>query len=828
MSKLHYLFVFPRFSRGHSRKNCFDGFDYHLGAGYIRAFLDMNDIHTEQFVHPGDLTLDEITAEILAYNPVAIGFSCYDSNYYTIKLLAESIHRQSPETILICGGPTATFSDNVIMNDCQVMDICVRSYGEVASLELADWMEGRCSIESIPGLTYRQNGRIHRTSDRTVAQAFPEDSEIPDKQNILDIFPDPYLNGFIPALRAIDIGVLTSRGCTFPCVYCNFAAMSGRRVFYHSLDRVLEVLRFLERELALEGREQTTIAINDDNFSLHPQRFHQILHEMVNEKFKHIRFWADMRTESLESGTFPLLREAGFTQIHFGLESGVPRILANIKKVREGGGSMDGYAKERIFLERIEWAVRSAQSAGLEVGISIILGCPGETEVEGRATVDFVDRLKVDRYAHNFLGVLAGTELAHTYEKFGIRSKAAPGKALPELTYLPYNVFQVPILENDKIWFANRGMELFYALRLLTGTMDEYVETNELSITNAGPATDEDALVPVIGISCKARSNAVLDWISREIPLSASLWILHDDRECRRQFEEEFFSHGVPIQEVNTLRGVTNGQLRWHVNEFSVEASPENTRIMYSLPLSDLDRTDISQLLRVPHHNLILRVDKDDDIDTLVQLAAEGKTMASWHFVQDMFNARTSFADSCRWSGALCPAGRGGRWYVNEDEKILPCLSGCPVGRAGEPLSRLKERVRRMWQEETDRRGCNECPVANICSKCLFPNPVNVSSFCDIRRKYPEISAIVDGITLARDLYFAEKIEKDTAGYTVHTMQSVAEGAFTQNGERIPLSECLLISFKNSNTHYLYHRREDLVVPLSAKDWEMFTLLARV
>ncbi len=388
---LDYLFVFPLCL---SRQG-FQGFSYHFGSAYIRAYLKTHGLKTDQFVHSGAATLDRLAELIVERNPRIVGFTCYDANYVIVKLLAATIRKRAPNITIICGGPTATFSDRAVLADAESVDLCVGHYGESACLDLHQWILGYRRIDDIAGITYRTKYGAVRTMDRSQRAAYrpapdSEDSRTPQSityERILDVLPDPYLTGILPPESAPDVGVVTSRGCTFPCTYCNFAAMSRRSIAYHSEDRIIRVLRFLEDRLESGKGTKRLIPFNDDNFSLNEKRFHRLLNQMIAEEFENLCFWADMRTESLNNESFELLRQAGFTLLNFGLESATPKVLASVKKVRASGQLADGYEKEQLYLKRLAWAVEKAKNAGLQTSVSTIFGLPGESEADGLARV---------------------------------------------------------------------------------------------------------------------------------------------------------------------------------------------------------------------------------------------------------------------------------------------------------------------------------------------------------------------------------------------------------------------------------------------------------
>jgi hypothetical protein len=75
------VFLFPKVFK----EIYYEGCDYYLGAGYIRAFLGRHGIATHQFIDSGDKTIGEVARDVLAHRPLIMGFSCYDANYFYIN-----------------------------------------------------------------------------------------------------------------------------------------------------------------------------------------------------------------------------------------------------------------------------------------------------------------------------------------------------------------------------------------------------------------------------------------------------------------------------------------------------------------------------------------------------------------------------------------------------------------------------------------------------------------------------------------------------------------------------------------------------------------------
>jgi radical SAM superfamily enzyme YgiQ (UPF0313 family) len=798
MSDLDFLFVWPA---------AINGFARHLGTAHIQAYLKIRGVQAGQFLHPGNVSLDQLTARMLERRPRIIGFSCYDLDYPRVRLLAARIRGASPGTVIVCGGPAATFSDRVILDDCPAIDCCVRYEGESAALELLEWMDGKRPLPSIRGITYRSGQAVLRTPDRELAGLAP---------GSLDEFPDPYLEGVIPAAEANPVGLVTSRGCTFSCTYCNFRAVSRGRIRYHSVERVISVLSYLDRELAGAGTK-TEIPIHDDNLSLDRDRFHRLLGRMAELGFQNLSFNGMMRPDLLAEESFPLLRAAGFAWLQFGVESGAPRVLGAVKRVRLGGGEKDGYRLEKDHLERVAWAVDRTRRAGLGAVSTVILGCPGETEEQGRETVEFIRRLNVDSYSHGFLKVHAGTELEHTCGEFGIRRERLRLTPLPRRTRLAYPAHRIPMLDHALPFPARTNAKMALILRLLTGTTETY--------SDAVPRSGIGACGPVLGLSPLAPASAVHDWFSAQLPYTAVACLMLDGPTPPDDLPGPDWA-GAPF-EVCTLRAVPHeaGGCLWRLNEVAVDAPPQNCMAIRALPLAAVDWNDLAGLADPARQTLLLTADAAGDVQALESLCATGERAGSWKLPLAALESCLSIADSCRWAGTPCPAAEGIRWFVGDTGGLSPCGSSARMGEVGQSPALLREALQCVERTEAEKRDCAACPVANSCSRCLFPGELGAAGFCGFRRRHPELPALLDGLVLARLLVQANMVPEGATGFSIHSLRDRLQGESARAGGPVPLSECLLLTLDGTSAGYLCHSRRKLLVSVGGQQLRTFQAL---
>jgi radical SAM superfamily enzyme YgiQ (UPF0313 family) len=185
--------------------------------------------------------------------------------------------------------------------------------------------------------------------------------------------------------------VLTSRGCNRRCIFC-FQLDKERKtgVRYRTVDSVLEEV---ERCLAQGFRE---IKFIDDTFAQDRQRALLLAREIKRRKLD-FTWFASACVNQVDPELLHAFREAGCWAILFGVESGVAKNLATLRK--------------GISLQQARNAVRWAKDAGLHVQTTFMFGIPGETYEEALQTIDFACELGADVASFHALVPFPGTWL---------------------------------------------------------------------------------------------------------------------------------------------------------------------------------------------------------------------------------------------------------------------------------------------------------------------------------------------------------------------------------------------------------------------------------
>ena len=206
----------------------------------------------------------------------------------------------------------------------------------------------------------------------------------------------------VPAVFSLDRYIImqTSRGCPWPCVFCDIPIFSEGKWRSRSASHVVEELKQLDRE------GYRSVFFVDDHFLLQPKRI-QAMCDGITDNRLEIKWGAEGRVDSKCMDLFPAMAKANIRTLMFGIESGSQKILDRLKKEQT--------------LEQIETAVTAAKRAGIEIVHGFfLLGNPDETADDVRKTYEFASRLRIDTFGFGRLCVYRGTPLWNEYVQRGL------------------------------------------------------------------------------------------------------------------------------------------------------------------------------------------------------------------------------------------------------------------------------------------------------------------------------------------------------------------------------------------------------------------------
>ena len=362
-----------------------------IGLAYLAAVLEDNGYEVTVIDCPAlEMTHEDLKTKLASSEPDVIGIT---SMTPTIQSALQSAHvakEACPESIVVLGGPHATFMDGQVLAEEEAVDVVVRSEGEQTLLELAQNVSNPKALNSIEGITFRKDGHVVRTPNR------------PFIQN-LDELPLPAYKYFpLEKYRLFGrrmLPIITSRGCPSQCSFCTSAQMFGKGFRARSPKNIVDELEWLR-----DTHGADAFTFYDDTFTLDKKRALEICEEIKKRKIG-LPWDCQTRVSTVSREILLKMREANCQQVFFGVESGCQKILDAVKK--------------GTTVEQNERAIRLAKDVGLFVAVSVMIGYPGETKDMLQETIDLIRKAEPDDVYICVATPYPGTELRNLVEETG-------------------------------------------------------------------------------------------------------------------------------------------------------------------------------------------------------------------------------------------------------------------------------------------------------------------------------------------------------------------------------------------------------------------------
>lgn len=344
-----------------------------LGLAYIAAYIEEKSKHETKIIdmYTHDMSQDSLLSEIQRFLPELIGFSAMTPWINIVGALAKSIKETfGQEICLAVGGPHPSTIPIQTLEENPHLDIAVSGEGEETMLELSNVIDNGEDISSVNGIAYRNQGAVNLNPPRSLIKNI-DDIPYP-AWNKLDM--SAYLS-FDYLFNKKAFPIITSRGCTGQCTFCDAHGVWTKRVRLRSAENIVNEM------LTLKIYGVNHISFWDDNFLMSAQRIERIckILESNNPKMT----WECLgRVDRVNKGLLGQMKKAGCTYVAYGIESGSQEIL--------------DYVKKNITLKQIRAAVKATKEAGLRAGGFFMVGFPTETEEQVKKTVEFVKELNLD------------------------------------------------------------------------------------------------------------------------------------------------------------------------------------------------------------------------------------------------------------------------------------------------------------------------------------------------------------------------------------------------------------------------------------------------
>jgi len=316
-----------------------------VGIAYLVEALKKHSCECRTIDTTLGFSMEKIFQEIKLFGPDIIGISMLTYKYRDTYKMIENIKDKHRDITIIAGGAHISTVREDALTECKAIDFGFVREAEESIVEFCQDKDP----SQIKGLIYRNNNDVVYTGDREYIK-------------VLDgiDWPKDYgtdLNNYLSK----EILILSSRGCPYSCIFCPVSLAIGKKLRVRTATNVVDEIEYWYKS----GYRR--FAVLDDNFTFYKQRTIDICDEIKNRGLKDliIRCGNGIRADKVDKEVLEKMKEAGFTYVSYGVESGNDRVLKTLKKGET--------------IEQIEKAIKLSLELGFDVTLFFVVGSPGET-----------------------------------------------------------------------------------------------------------------------------------------------------------------------------------------------------------------------------------------------------------------------------------------------------------------------------------------------------------------------------------------------------------------------------------------------------------------
>lgn len=347
----------------------------------------------------GDHWRDELKP-LLGDDVLMVGISVMSgSPIKNAQAIGRYVKSIDPAIQVVWGGPHATFYPETILDGEPSADYVVSGYASKSFHQLVNCLMAGLSPEIVPGVSWRQDGKVRSTPQHDKSFERVDFNDIP-----YHLIPDFTVYGQVDQDRII-FSMYSALGCPYQCSFCSSPAqyrpIDGKKWVKLPAEEVVDHIQHV-----VENYKANYIYfIDDDSF---PSLSHvEGIIDEINRRGIHVKLgFRGARINEIKRMTDEFLGKlaaAGTDIMHIGAESGCNRILELIRK-------------DCTVDDIIECNRKLARHPQITAAYNFLMGTPTETLDELKMTRDLMLRLVDDHpnciiFPPNKFRPLPGTEL---------------------------------------------------------------------------------------------------------------------------------------------------------------------------------------------------------------------------------------------------------------------------------------------------------------------------------------------------------------------------------------------------------------------------------
>ncbi len=352
---------------------------------YTRHQIEILDSEAEGLTYP------ELKERIKGIDPEVVGITAMTFTLIDALKVARLVKEIKQGVKVALGGPHPHIYPEETVSFPEV-DFVIQGEGERAFTDLLGALEDGRRLRQIKGVVWKDNGKVVRGG---AAEPVADLDGLPfPARDLTDI------HRYCSVLARVShcTTMITSRGCPFRCRFCARPHL-GKGFRCRSAGNVVEEF---EECLTMGIRE---FLIYDDTFTGDRERVIDICEQILGKGLK-LRWDIRAHVNTVDEELLGRLKQAGCERIHYGVESGNPDILLNLRK--------------GTTIERVKQAFRLTREAGIETLAYFMIGSPGEDLATAGQSIALARELKPDYVHFSILMPFPATELYRDGVEIGL------------------------------------------------------------------------------------------------------------------------------------------------------------------------------------------------------------------------------------------------------------------------------------------------------------------------------------------------------------------------------------------------------------------------
>lgn len=369
-------------------------------------------------------TKDEIMKDIYNSRADVVCFSCYIWNISFVRELVKDLRKILPDTIFWAGGPEVSYDAEQFLADMPEMTGVMVGEGEKTFHDLLEfYIDGKGSLEKIPGIAYRKQDVIYHNGWR----------------ELMDLSEIPFVYQNLEDFKNRIIYYESSRGCPFSCSYC--LSSIDKKLRFRDLKLVKEELQFFL------DHEVPQVKFVDRTFNCKHEHARAIWKYILEHDNGVTNFHFEVSADLLREEEMDLMKNMrpGLIQLEIGVQSTNPETIQAIHR--------------HMDLKKLEHCVARVHSfRNIHQHLDLIAGLPYEDYDTFHQSFNDVYKMEPDQLQLGFLKVLKGSLMAQEAEQYEILYKDKEPYEVLSTKWLSYgDVLRLKMIESMVEIYYNSG-----------------------------------------------------------------------------------------------------------------------------------------------------------------------------------------------------------------------------------------------------------------------------------------------------------------------------------------------------------------------------------